>query len=395
MKKSFSVIFVLLAFILTIGCFSGFSKTKATFADNKNTEQINILSKSAYLMDAHTGTVVFKQNENKQLPIASMCKIMTLLLCFDAIENNEIAIDDVIVISKTAAGMGGSQVFLEENGEYIVGELLKSIVVASANDACVAMAERLCGNEESFVTKMNEKCTELNMNNTVFVNCTGLPAAGQHSTAKDVATMFAELIKHHEYFKFSKIWTDVVKHPNDRITEISNTNKLIRFYQGCDGGKTGYTSEAGHCLAACASRHGMRLISVIISAPDSKTRFKEVSDLFNYGFANYTNKLIIDNKKPLSLSVKVEGGKKDTLEVVAERPLFIFSKKGENRAIELDFNPTKKILAPVKRGEIIGKICVYENGIMLSSVNVLANENIAEKTYFDIIKDISKNWTLI
>ncbi len=391
MKKRFSVILILLAFIMTIGCFSGFSKSKA-FADTINEPY---KSKSIFLMDATTKNVIYKQNENEKLPIASMCKIMTLLLCFEAIDNETLKYDELIKVSSTAAGMGGSQVFLEANGEYSVGELLKSITVASANDACVAMAERLCGNEESFVAEMNNRAIELGMNNTVFVNCTGLPKLGQYSCANDVAIMFNELIKHNDYFKFSKIWTDYVKHPKDRLTEISNTNKLIRFYEGCDSGKTGYTSEAGHCLVASACRNGMRLISVVISAPDSKTRFKEVSSMFNYGFANYCNKKIIDDKNPLDISVKVEGGKKDVLEVVAEKPLYIFSHKNEKRSFEINFEPIKYIKAPITKGDVIGKMFVYENNVELASVNVIANENINEKTYFDRINDIGKNWSII
>lgn len=391
MKKRFSVIFILLAFIITIGCFSGFAKAKA-FAD-ENT--VTCKSKSAYLMDSTTKTVIYSQNPTERLPIASMCKIMTLLKCFEALENEEIHLDETVVVSETAAGMGGSQVFLEANAEYTVGELIKSIVVASANDACVAMAERLYGSEEAFVSAMNSKASDLGMTDTVFVNCTGLPKAGQYSCAKDVATMFSELLTHKEYFRFSKIWTDIVKHPNDRVTEIANTNKLIRFYEGCDSGKTGYTSEAGHCLAASAVRNGMRLVAVVISSPDSKTRFNDVSTMFNFGFANYVNKMIIDDKKTLDITVEVSGGKKDTVEAVAEKPLFLFSLKTEKRSVELDFVPDERIKAPINKGDKIGVINVFENGIEIASVNVLANESVLEKTYFDVIRDIGKNWALI
>ena len=387
MRKRYSVIFILLAFIITMGCFSGF--TKAFAETNK------LQSKSAYLMDSMTKTVIYKQNEEERLPIASMCKIMTLLLCFEAIDNGEITFDEIITVSKKASGMGGSQVFLETNGEYIVGDLIKSIVVASANDACVAMAERLSGNEDEFVLKMNEKAKELEMTNTVFVNCTGLPKAGQFSCAKDVATMFSELLKHQDYYRFSRIWTDIIKHPKDRETGITNTNKLIRFYEGCDSGKTGYTSEAGHCLAASAMRGGMRLISVVISSPDSKTRFKEVSSMFNYGFANYVNKIVVDNKKPLDNQVEILGGKKDAVEIIAEKPLLIFSHKNEKRSFEIEFIPQTKIKAPIKKGEYVGKIYVYENNVQLAEINVLANEDVASKSYFDIINDISNEWAII
>ena len=392
MKKSFSVIFILLAFIITIGCFSGFSKSKVI------AEPINEIlseSKSAYLIDQNTQTIIYSKNENGRYPIASMCKVMTLLLCFDALNNNEIELSEPITISENAANMGGSQVFLEANGQYTVGELIKSIIVASANDACVAMAERLCGSEDIFVQKMNEKATELGMNDTVFVNCTGLPKPGQYSSAKDVAKMFSELIKNKEYFRFSRIWTDVVKHPKDRLTEISNTNKLIRFYQGCDGGKTGYTSEAGHCLVATATRNAMRLICVVISSPDSKTRFKEVSAMFNYGFANYTNKMIIDDKKTLDIKVEIVGGKKDTVSVIAENPVFIFTQKNQKRSFEIDFVPNSNIKAPVNKGDKVGVLYVFENGIEIANVNVIATETISELTYFDTIKNIGKNWSLI
>ena len=398
MKRKFSVIFVLLAFIMTIGVLSGYSRVKA-FAMSDNGElvgdtQIVCSSKSAYLMDLKSGSVIFSKNENERLPIASMCKIMTLLLCFESIDNGDFASTDIITVSENAAGMGGSQVFLEANGEYQVSELLKSIVVASANDACVAMAEKICGSESLFVEKMNERAKSLDMNDTNFVNCTGLPRAGQYCSAKDVSKMFSELLKHDEYYKYSRIWTDKVAHRNERFTEISNTNKLIRFYQGCDSGKTGYTSEAGHCLAASAIRNGMRLVSVVISSPDSKTRFKEVSSMFNYGFDNYTNKIIIDANKPLEQKVSVIGGKSEEIEVFAENSYYLFSRKNEKRSVEIEFIPENKLKAPIPMGDVVGKIYVYENGNLLTEINALSNENVEKKGYFDIIKDIADKWRI-
>ncbi len=390
MKRKLSVIFLFLALIISFSTISTKYVVKA-----KEVDELLIKSKSAYLIEPYTRTVIYKNNETERLPIASMCKIMTLLLCFEALDSNQITTDEIVTISQNAAGMGGSQVFLEEGGEYIIGELIKSIVVASANDACVAMAEKLCGSEGQFVDKMNEKAISLGMDNTVFVNCTGLPKPGQYSCAKDVATMFCELIKHPTYFRFSKIWTDKIAHPNDRFTEISNTNKLIRFYEGCDGGKTGYTSEAGHCLSASAMRNGMRLVSVIISAPDSKTRFKESSDMFNYGFNNYVNKLVIDNNKPLEISVSVEKGKKDSIEVIAESPVYLFSKKNEKRNIEVNFVPNERIKAPILKGEVLGKLYIYENSKEIEVVNVISNEDVLCRTYFDELTNIIGNWQLI
>lgn len=390
MKKIYSVIFILLAFLLSVGCLNGFYSALAQEQKDVFTTE----SKSAYLMDYETKTVIYSKNELVHLPIASMCKIMTLLLTFEALDNNEISLSDNIVVSKNASSMGGSQVFLEENGEYKVGELVKSIVVASANDACVAIAEKLCGSQTEFVDQMNLRAKELQMNNTVFVNCTGLPQAGQYSCAKDVSTMFNELLKHQDYYKFSKIWTDIVCHPKDRKTEISNTNKLIRFYKGCDSGKTGYTSEAGHCLVASAVRDNMRLVSVVINAPNSKARFKDVSSMFNFGFENYTNKIILSNDKELNIKVNVKGGKKNTLSVIPEKPLYVFCKKNQKRNVELNFEPINSLCAPVKVGDIVGQITAYENGIEIEKVNILANETILEKTYFDILKDIAKDWSV-
>ncbi|MBE7083664.1 MAG: D-alanyl-D-alanine carboxypeptidase [Clostridiales bacterium] len=391
MKNKFSIIFLLLAFVTAISCFCGYKKV-AVMAENKN---LAFTSKSVYLTDFNSGTVILAKNETEKRPIASMCKIMTLLLSFEAIDNGIISKDEIITVSENAAGMGGSQVFLETGGQYSVNQLLKSITVASANDACVAIAETICGSEELFVEKMNERAKELQMDNTIFANCTGLPKPTQYSCAKDVAKMFSELIKHKEYFEYSTVWMDKIEHPNNRYTEISNTNKLIRFYQGCDCGKTGYTSEAGHCLVASANRNGMRLISVVISSPDSKTRFNEISSMFNYGFANYTNKLIIDDKKPLDIQVNVLGGKQENIQVYAQRPIFLFSEKNEKRSVEVNFIPVEKIKAPLSKGEVVGEIVVLENNNEIDRVKVVSAQDVLEKTYFDYINDISKNWALI
>ena len=387
MKNKFSVFFIFLVLLSTLLTFSGFAKPKV-YAEQ------SFQSKAVYLCDADTGTVMLKCNENKRYPIASMCKIMTLLLAFEEIDNCRLSLDDEIVVSKNASGMGGSQVFLEENGVYKTSELIKSITVASANDACVAIAEKISGSEQNFVEKMNQKAQDLGMNDTFFVNCTGLPKSGQFSCAKDVSIMFSNLLKHKDYYKFSNIWMDKVEHNGGRYTEISNTNKLIRFYEGCDAGKTGYTSEAGHCLCASATRNNMRLISVVINAPDSKTRFKECSNMFNYGFENYVNKTIINNEKPLEITVNVSNGKKNTLSVIAENSINVISKRNQDRCVEINFTPSENVKAPVLKGEKVGVLSIYENGIEIDTVNVLANEDVLEKTYFDCIFDIINNWAL-
>lgn len=391
MKKNYSIIYLLLSFMVLFGCLfkvstgMGFAETMA---------DTNFASKAAYCIDSESKTCIFSKNETEKLPIASMCKIMTLLLSFEEIDNGNLSLSDDVVVSENASGMGGSQVFLETNGVYKVEELLKSITIASANDSCVAMAEKICGAEDAFVCRMNEKAKELKMDNTLFVNCTGLPKAGQYSCAKDVAEMFSELIKHQDYFKFSTIWMSEIKHPKDRVTEISNTNKLVRFYKGCDCGKTGFTGEAGHCLCASAERNGTRFISVVISAPDSKTRFNEVSEMFNYGFANYQTKTVISKDVLLDMPVKVENGRKDYLEVKPLKSFSVFSEKNTKRNLEIDFIPNASVKAPINEGETVGMINVYENGVQIAEIPVVANETIEKATYFDSVRNVISNWSL-
>ena len=242
---------------------------------------------------------------------------------------------------------------------------------------------------------MNERAKELGMNNTVFVNCTGLPKPSQYSTAKDVSIMFSKLIEHKEYFNYSKIWIDKIPHPNERFTEISNTNKLVRFYKGCDAGKTGYTSEAGHCLAASAERNGTRFVGVVISAPDSKARFNDVSSMFNYGFANYESRTIIDANKPLEIFANIKGGKQEKIQIIAENDVKLFGKKNEKRGVEFSFIANGNICAPIKKGDVLGEIIVFENNKEIAKVNALSSCDVEQKTYFDHIKDIVFNWALI
>lgn len=388
MKKIYTLFFIM-GFIIAINFLFSCNKTKSVSA-----EEIIFKSKSNVLIEADSGEIILGNNEQEHLPIASICKVMTLLLAFESLDRGEIKLDQNVEISKNASSMGGSQVFLEENGTYNVNELLKSITVASANDASVAIAELLCGSEENFVELMNKRAEELNMNDTNFVNCTGLPHNGQFSCALDVAKMFSKLITHKEYFNYSTIWMDEIKHSKDRITQISNTNKLIRFYNGCDSGKTGFTSEARHCLVASAMRNNLRLISVTLSAPDSKTRFKEASTAFNYGFNNYENKSILSSIEPLNIPIKVEKGKKTNLEVYPDGNVFILSKKNTKRSFDISFTPNNSIIAPINKGDTVGIIDIYENNVKIKSINAIAGENIERKSYFDNIIEVVENWNL-
>lgn len=348
-------------------------------------------AKAAYLADGESGRVVYARDETKRLPIASMCKIMTLVLCFDEIEKGTLSLDEEITVSKNASSMGGSQVFLEEGGKYPVVELLKSIAVCSANDSCVAMAERISGDEEMFCARMNERAAELGAENTLFSNCTGLPRDPQYSCAKDVALFLKELIRHKEYFSLSRIWTDRFFHPKGRYTDISNTNRLVRFYDGCDGGKTGYTSQAGFCLAATAKRGEMRLISVVIGEKSSDERFSESKKLLDYAFANYTVKTLVESE-PIAEKAEVTGGKTKYLAVRPERASRVFSKKGETLDVVLDVRTEKKVKAPVKEGDRIGEIVVYESGTEIDRVELVSCETVERAGISDRLKEVASLW---
>lgn len=348
--------------------------------------------KAAYLMDYGTGTVLYAKNEDARLPIASMVKIMTALLTLEAVERGDLSLDEQITISPEAASMGGSQVFLDAGSTHIAGELLKTVIVASANDSCVALAERLAGSVGGFVAEMNKRAKELGMTNTNFVNCTGLPAAESFSSAKDVAAMFGELIKHPKYFEYAAIWLEDYQHPGGRTTSITNTNKLVRFYKGCDGGKTGFTSEAKFCLAATAKRTDMRLIAVAIGVDSSKARFASVSNMFNYAFDNYTNKVLVAKGDAIENGVEVAGGKKDSVELTVERDITQFMSRTENADFEVKYELPSKVKAPLKAGDVIGKAYLTKDGVVVDEINVIANEDIAHSTFFDAIKKIGKLW---
>lgn len=376
--------------MLAVFLFCGMSNVNAAEMQTQS-KALHVQSKSAVLMSADTGEVLFEANADERRPIASMVKIMTLLLCFENADAGKISYEDMVTVSQRSASMGGSQAFLDAGSQYKVDELIKTIAIASANDSCVAMAEHISGSVENFVNEMNEKASKLGMNNTVFVNCTGLPVPGQFSTARDVGKMFNELIKHENYFKYTKIWMDDFVHPGGRITGLTNTNKLIRQYNGCDAGKTGYTSEAKHCLAATAIRNDMRLISVIVGGPDSATRFSENKMLFDYGFANYQSKSFLKKGEILNNEVSVNGAKTDTLKVAAAENLNLFSKKGVDKG-ELVIELNAGIKAPVAKGDVVGKAYVKDGETVLKEISLISCDNIEKANYFDSLNKIIKQW---
>lgn len=379
--------------VLSAVCLLGAGAFSCGFKIKESGTSLTTGCKASYLMDFDSGECIFKENEYQRIPIASVCKVMTLTLAMDAVKEGKISLTDTVTASDNAAGMGGSQVFLGSGCEYTIDQLLKSIVVCSANDSCVAISETVAGSEDVFVAQMNKKAEELGCKDTLFANCTGLPKEPQYSCAHDVALMFSNLLSHENYFNYSKIWLEDFAHPDNRTTTMTNTNKLIRKYSNCDGGKTGFTNEAGFCLAATAKKDNMRLISVILGADSSDNRFKSTVNMFDFGFANYKNKIILDKDITLNDKFSVSGGKKDDFEVRPERNSYVFS--AIDKSPEVTFSlTTQKVKAPVEKGQIVGQIEVFKDGILYDTVNVVSAENVQKAGFGDNLVNIAGEWAI-
>ena len=353
--------------------------------------ELNISSKSALLMEANSGRILFTKDADKQLPIASMVKITTLAVIYDALDAGEITLDEMVMVSKTASGMGGSQAFLDADSEYKLDDLIKSIIVASANDSCVAMAERIAGSETEFVHRMNSLATRLGMTNTNYVNCTGLPAPGALSTASDVAKVYAHMMKSPHYGKHDLVWMYDLVHPSGRITGLTNTNKHARFFQGITGGKTGFTAEAGHCLAVSATRGQLKPLAVVIGAPDSKTRFAETASMMNHVFGAYQNKLVVSSTEALA-TVKIKHAIRDTVQLFAKHDFFDLVRKGDKSEPVVRIEVMEKISAPFTTSDALGKVIVTRDGKAVAEIDLVSRVDISKMSYFDAIRKVVGNY---
>jgi len=350
-------------------------------------KDLPVTAEAAVLMEQDTQTIIGAKNATVQRPIASVTKVMTLLLIMDAVSEGSIQLTDTVTVSEHAASMGGSQVFFEPGETQTVETMIKCISISSANDACVAMAEHLAGSEEAFVAKMNEKAKNLGMEYTTFLNCCGLDTAGHVSCAKDVAIMSAELMKNHpDIQKYTTTWMDTIVHNTKRGASefgLANTNKLLKQYNGITGLKTGSTNEAKYCLSATAERNGVKLIAVILGAPDTKTRFREAAALLDLGFA--TCKVYHDEGSDLTLpDVTVKNAMKNSVSVAFKEPFSYVFFNGENTGdVKRKIVLKDSVKAPLKKGDILGE-CRYEvNGKLLGSVELVCTEDRKEMTLGD------------
>ena len=340
-----------------------------------------IAAKAAILADAHSGRIIFQHNPDEPLPMASLTKMMGILLAFEALEDGRVASGDIVGISAHAASMGGSQVLLEAGDSHPFSEMLKSMIVASANDATVAVGEHLFGSEALFVERMNGRAQELGLHNTHFVNSTGLPADGQHVSARDLLQLALVLARHPDYFDYATIWMDELTHAGGRITQLTNTNRLIRTYQGADGFKTGSTAQAGYCICATAKRSDMRYVAIVLGAQSGKERFAIASDMLDYGFSTYRRFHVAKKGARVRGGLPVMGGKAASLPLVLAEDFNVLIKKGDERPIDLVPKLPESLFAPVLQGQLIGKILVTHGGSTIGQVNVVAAEGVERQDY--------------
>ncbi|MCM1184728.1 MAG: D-alanyl-D-alanine carboxypeptidase [Roseburia sp.] len=363
-----------------------------------NSTALNLSSPSAILMEASTGTILFEKNPDEVRSPASITKIMTLILTFEALEKGRIKLEDEVVTSAYAKSMGGSQVFLEEGEVQTVDTLIKCIVVASGNDASVAMAEFIAGSEEEFVSRMNAKAAELGMVNTHFIDCCGLSSDAQHhTTARDVALMSRELItRYPDIYNYTKIWMEDITHVTRQGSKnftLSSTNKLLKQYQWTTGLKTGSTSQAKYCFSATASKDGIDLIAVIMGAPDFKVRFSEARSMLEYGFA--MTRLYVDSNDNELPSVKVKGGKQEKVEVVADGDFRYLDVTGADFSqIEKSYEFAEALEAPVASGTQAGRVLYRLNGRELGSVAIRTMEEVERAHYMDYLKRVMLAWLI-
>ena len=379
--KRVRILSLFFVFVFLFGTFN------STFALDIKETNMELKAKSAVLMDVNTGTVLYEKNAHEALPPASVTKIMTLLLIFEAIDSGKLKYDDLITVSEYASSMGGSQVFLEPGEEMSVHELLKCVVVASANDAAVALAEAVGGGEATFVEMMNSRAKELGMKNTHFENVTGLDddVTNHVISAYDIALMSKELLSHEKITEYTTIWMDTIRNGE---FGLSNTNRLVKFFKGITGLKTGYTSGAGFCISASAKRGGMHLVAVIMGSSTSNERNVEASRLLEFGFANYC---VYSDESELCGTIEVPNGIKDSIGIY-HNSVSILENSGKNKNVTKEIVINDSVCAPLRKGDVVGRVIYRVGDETIGETEILVAEDVLELTYFQYLLRVFKNF---
>lgn len=393
-----------LAIVLMLSCLMALPVSAATNEDAYNsttvfkimdkTNVMNLKAKGSVLMDFSSGKVLMESNSHEKLPLASVTKVMSMLLVMEAVDSGKIALDTKVTISNHSYSMGGSQVWLEPGEIFTVDELLKAVAIHSANDATVALSEAVAGSEDLFVTMMNEKAKELGMNDTVFVDCSGLTDEGHYSSAYDVALMSRELmLKHPKILEYTSTWHATFRDntPGKKPVSLDNTNKLIHFYKGMVGLKTGFTSKSGYCLSASAIKDNQQLISVVLGEPDSNTRFAETRKLLDYGFANFETTQV-NSKGEEVQTVEVKKGLKTSVNAIYKDDVKLLLKKGEKGKIERQVNIEPNLEAPVKAGQKIGEVTYVMSGAEVGKAELVASNDIQRASFIRLFFRMVMEW---
>lgn len=372
MKKNIFIILVFFIFCLKI-----------------NALELTNYAKSAILIEPTTNSIIYDYNMNERRPPASMTKIMTMLLIMEAIDNGRISLEDEVIISENASNMGGSQIFLEKNSKMKVEELLKGIAIASGNDAAVALAEYIAGSTDEFVNMMNEKVKELGLKDTNFENVHGLDTENHYSTAYDMSQIARELIKHEKILKYTSLYEEYLQKPDGTKTWLVNTNKLVRFYEGVDGLKTGFTSTAGYCLTATARKNNIRFISVVMGVDTSEHRSADTASLLNYGFSNYKLNTVLKSGDNIG-NVIVRKGQKRSVMVTPLEDVTDLIKQNEQKDYSYNLK-TYDLSAPINKGDVVGTLEVIDNnGKLVKEINVTVGENIKKNSFISLFKNYFK-----
>jgi D-alanyl-D-alanine carboxypeptidase (penicillin-binding protein 5/6) len=379
--KKFIGVLVVMTLLLT-PCITAYAEPE---------EETPSQAKSYIMIDAGSGKVLKENNADEQRPCASVIKTMSLLMILEALDTGRISLSDTVTVSEHAASMGGTQVFLDVNTSHTVENLLKAVVICSANDAAVALAEKVGGSETDFADMMNKKAQTMGLG-AHFVNATGLDAEGQTMSARDVAMVCRELVKYDTFYTWSGIWMDYYIHPDNRETEMVNANRMVRYYDGCDGICTGSSGEAGYCLAATVKRSGGRFIYVSLGSPDSATRFEEATNAFDYAFAGYTAKTIVREGQQLAKNLQVAGGTKALVNVYAAEEYSALIEKGMEDKIEKELVLLEEVTAPLTAGDTVGYLRILLDGEEIGRVDAVVKQDVGELNYASALKKLLMWW---
>lgn len=391
MKKFNLILVVLILSIATVLL----SVKSVGVVDAKTTENLDGVGAKSYIVVDENGNTLVEHNADEKREVASICKLMTTLITLEKINDGSISLDDKFLASDYACSAEGSQAFLDGGCEYKVSDLLKSVIVASANDSAIVLAENISGSEDQFVSLMNDRAEKLGMKNTKYANSTGLPAGEQFSTARDTAIILNEVSKFDIYRNDCKIWMDSLVHPSGRKTELVNTNRLIRYYPYCETGKTGFTDEAGYCLSSTARKDGLKATCVILGCENPADRFSGSVSLYNYIFANFSSEKIIDSNQIIDKKVKVVSGKENAAELKYSSDFYITLNKGDKPEISIEYELVSKAKAPISEGEKLGEAKIFVNGELVGSVDVVSANSIEKQNYKDIVGKIIDNFGFV